>query len=64
MRISRDQYEAAYGIGLEFHDRKGELGIVEAKKRLKSTGLNPNSATDLIYGVGHMLRGECYTAGR
>ncbi len=60
MRISRDQYEAAYRIGLEFHDRKGELGIVEAKKRIKSTGLNPNSATDLIYGVGHMLRGECY----
>lgn len=60
MRISRDQYEAAYRVGLDFHERKGELGIVEAKSSLISTGLNPNSAADLIYNVGHLLRGECY----
>jgi len=60
MRISRDQYEAAYRVGLEFHERKGELGIVEAKSRLMPTDLNSNSAADLIYGVDHLLRGVCY----
>lgn len=60
MRISREQYEAAYRVGLEFHDRKGKLGIAEAKRRLQLTGLNENSAADFIYDVGHLLRGECY----
>ncbi len=60
MRISREQYEAAYQVGLEFHDSKGALGIVEAKRRLTWTLINSNSAADLIYGVDHLLRGECY----
>ena len=60
MNISREQYEAAYQIGLELHDRPEEIGIAEAKRRLQSTGLNENSAADLVYDVGHLLRGECY----
>jgi hypothetical protein len=58
--ITRNQYEAAYQIGLELHDSNGALGIVDAKKRLAPTKLNPNNAADLIHGVGHLLRGECY----
>ena len=60
MKISREQYEAAYQVGLEFHRKDGKLGIAEAKRRLIPTGLNANSAADLVYDVGHLLRGECY----
>lgn len=60
MKISSAQYEAAYRIGLELHDQPGALGIAEAKRRLKPTGINQNSAADCVYDVGHLLRGECY----
>lgn len=60
MRISREQYEAAYRLGLELHDHPELLGIAEAKRRLKATGLNENNAADFVYNVGHLLRGECY----
>ncbi len=60
MNITREQYELAYRIGLEMHDKPEEIGIAEGKRRLERKGLNPNSAADLIYDVGHLLRGECY----
>lgn len=58
--ITKEQYTAAYQVGLEFFDAQGRLGISEAKKKLSQSGLNPNSAADFIYDVGHLLRGECY----
>jgi hypothetical protein len=60
MKITPEQYEAAYRIGLELHDHPERLGISEAKRRLQPAGLNENSAADFVYDVGHLLRGECY----
>lgn len=58
MKISGSQYHRAYLAGLELYD--GKIGIANAKRRLAPTGINSNSAADLIYNVGHLLRGERY----
>jgi len=57
--IEPSQHHAAYLVGLDHHD--GKLGIAEALRRLAPTGINRGSAQFLVYGVTHLLRGECYT---
>lgn len=58
MIIRRDQYEAAYKVGLERHD--GKIGLTEAARRLKGTGLEETSAKILAGNVSYFLKGEIY----
>ncbi|MEZ5326653.1 MAG: hypothetical protein R3F19_16520 [Verrucomicrobiales bacterium] len=37
------------------------MRITDAKATLEEDGVNPNSGADLVYNVGHMLRGHRYT---
>jgi len=57
-KITPSQHEKAYQLGKDVFARR--LGISEARERMRATHINLNSATDLIYNVGRMLRGECY----
>jgi 5-methylcytosine-specific restriction enzyme A len=57
-KITPAQHEQAYQLGKDVFARR--LSISKAKERMRATAINLNSATDLIYNVGHMLRGECY----
>jgi 5-methylcytosine-specific restriction protein A len=57
--ITRTQYERAYELGRRLFE--GSLGISDAQDQLAILGVNTNSAADLIYNVGHLLRGERYT---
>lgn len=60
MKVTPEQHEAAYRMGLNFFESQGSLKISEAKKRLEATGLNPNTSADFIYGVKCLLLGRCY----
>lgn len=57
--IDPEHHKAAYLVGLDHHD--GKFGITEAVRRLRSKGLNANSAASLVYDVSHLLNGERYT---
>lgn len=59
MKITRNQYRKAYECGRKVF--AGEMRITDAKTVLQEEGINPNSAADLVYNVGHMLKGHRYT---
>jgi hypothetical protein len=57
--IPRSHYEAAYNKGRELHASRNK-GITKALKELSEIGINPASASNYIYNLRQMLRGECY----
>jgi 5-methylcytosine-specific restriction protein A len=59
MKIDRSKYEETYRCGRLVH--AGQMRITDAKRQLEKIGINPNSAADLVYGLGHMLDGHRYT---
>jgi len=59
MKITQDQYRKAYECGQKVF--LGEMRITDAKASVHKFGVNSNSATDMVYNLGHMLRGERYT---
>src|SRR4051794_7522097 len=52
--LSEKAYQAARLV------RAKKLRLTDARKQLAEAGLNPNSATDLISNLGHMLDGKVY----
>ena len=59
MKITREHYRKAYECGRKVYS--GEMRITDAKASVQEIGVNPNSAVDMIYNLGHLLRGERYT---
>ena len=59
MKITREQYRKAYQCGRKVF--AGGMRITDAKALLEEDKVNPNSAADLVYNVGHMLKGHRYT---
>lgn len=59
MKIDRTKYEECYRCGRQVYS--GTMRITDAKQRLAKIGINPNSSVDLVYGLGHMLKGHRYT---
>ncbi len=59
MKITPQHYQKAYELGRRVYEAK--LRPTDAKAELAEAGLNPSSASDLIYILRHMLRGERYT---
>ncbi len=57
--IGRTEYTRAYKIGQELYREK--ITISEAGRVLKEEGMNYSSATDLVMGLRHLLKGERYT---
>jgi len=58
MKITEKEYRKAYECGIHVYEKT--MRLKDAKASLKNTTINPNSATDLIYNVGHMLSGRRY----
>jgi hypothetical protein len=58
-KITREQYEAAYRLGIRKH--RGEVTITDALGELAATGLNRNSAADLVYIATHLINGRRFT---
>jgi hypothetical protein len=56
--IPKEQYEAAYKVGLRRHD--GEFGLAEAASLLKGSGLRKATAAILAGNVSYLLKGEVY----
>ncbi|RYZ91754.1 MAG: HNH endonuclease [Proteobacteria bacterium] len=59
MKITQGHYQKAYELGREVYE--GKMRPTDAKAKLAQAGLNPSSASDLIYILRHMLNGERYT---
>lgn len=57
-KITADQHRLAYDLGREVH--AGRIKVSSAKETMRLSGININSASDLISTVGRMLRGGCY----
>jgi 5-methylcytosine-specific restriction protein A len=58
-KITKPQYRQAYRFGRQVFAET--IGIQDALDNLTPLGLNTNSAADMVYNVGRMLRGERYT---
>lgn len=58
-RIGVEQYTRAYKIGRRFC--RGEVSITKAGHSLEREGMNYSSATDIVMGLRHLLKGERYT---
>lgn len=56
--INREQYEAAYKVGLRKYDEG--LDIAAVKKLLKGTRMEETTASILAGNVSYMLKGEVY----
>lgn len=59
MKITQQHYQKAYELGRKVFSK--EMRPTDAKAELALIGLNPSSASDLIYILRHMLKGERYT---
>jgi len=57
-KITATHHRAAYELGQQVYT--GRLTLAAAKEEIRPTGINLNSAADLIATVGRMLRSECY----
>ena len=58
MIVTREQYEAAYKVGLRRHD--GEIDNADVKRLLADTGMKESTASILAGNVSYMLKGEVY----
>ncbi len=59
MKITQQHYQNAYELARRVYE--GKMRPTDAKAELALKGLNPSSASDLIYILRHMLKGERYT---
>ena len=59
MKITQQHYQKAYELGRKVYE--GKMRPTDAKAELAQAGLNPSSASDLIYILRYMLRGDRYT---
>ena len=59
MKITQQHYQKAYELGRKVYEEK--MRPTDAKAELAQAGLNPSSASDLIYILRYMLKGERYT---
>lgn len=58
MKIEKKHWEKAYELGRKVY--LDELNLKDATEELVKHGMNPNSATNLIRNLRHILRGENY----